>query len=63
MLYVAMDLGCMECEVPSKLIGVYANEADAMLACDIAEASHEQPGWRDGCMAATEVFVTEGVEE
>lgn len=36
MKYIAMDIGCIECGEDSRLLGVFATEAEAEAACKVA---------------------------
>ncbi len=63
MLYVAMDLGCMECGVSSSLIGVFLSKKAAEDACAAAEVLYDSTEWRDGGQAYTQIFVTRGIED
>lgn len=46
MLYVAVDVGCIECGEPSGVIGVFTTRDAAQAACD-SWFSYDS-GWRGG---------------
>jgi hypothetical protein len=46
MLYVAVDIGCIECGEPSAVFGVFDSEEAAQAACDAQREIDN--GWRGG---------------
>jgi hypothetical protein len=44
MRYLAMDIGCLECGEPSKVLGVFDDVQDAAALC----GEWEKVGWRGG---------------
>jgi len=55
-LYVAMDIGCIECGVDSVCVGVFATEDDAMMALAARVGGDDPEYWRDGGQARVQVF-------
>lgn len=54
MIFLAMDIGCIECGESSKVIGLFATEEQAQEACDKA-AKEQEENWRG--QHSMEVFV------
>jgi hypothetical protein len=52
-MWLVMDIGCIECGVSSKIVGVFADKAKAD---EIAAACCKTHYWRDGGQNAFEVF-------
>lgn len=52
-LFVVMEIGCLECNVPSSLIGIYQHANEAMRACKDCET---RMSWRYGGDNSFEVF-------
>ena len=46
MLWVAVDVGCIECGEPSDVFGVFTSQEQAQATCD-AWYAHDN-GWRGG---------------
>lgn len=53
-MYLLMDIGCIECGVSSKVVGVFADEAKANA---LAEELQESHFWRDGGQNNFQVFL------
>lgn len=51
-MWLVMNIGCIECGVPSKVVGVFADEARAE---DVAIACEKKYSWRHGGQNAFEV--------
>lgn len=51
-MWLVMNIGCIECDVSSKIVGVFSDEARANA---VAEACGEKYGWREGGQNAFEV--------
>lgn len=53
MIYLVMNIGCIECGVSSAVVGIFNNEAKAQ---EIADKCQEVHGWREGGQNNFEVF-------
>jgi hypothetical protein len=51
--FIVVNIGCLECGVPSNLVGVFLTEIEAQA---IATACEEKYQWREGGQNAFEVF-------
>ena len=49
MKWLAMDIGCLECGEPSGVVGVFATEEEATLACEAAAAHHKADWHGEHC--------------
>lgn len=52
-MYLVMDIGCIECSVSSKIVGLFADKARADA---VAEACNDKHLWREGGQNSYEVF-------
>lgn len=52
-MYLVMNIGCLECGVSSKVVGVFADKAKAD---EVATSCDETHAWREGGQNAFEVF-------
>lgn len=41
-VFVAVDIGCLECCEPSALLGIFEDESDAVAACESAKVEQEK---------------------
>ena len=53
MTYLVMNIGCIECSVSSKIVGLFADKARADA---VAEACNEKHSWREHGQNNFEVF-------
>ena len=53
MTYLVMNIGCIECSVSSKIVGLFADKARADA---VAEACNEKHPWRENGQNNYEVF-------
>ena len=53
MKYLVFNIGCIECGVGSKIVGVFD---DKLIADQIAESCRKKYSWRDGGQNEFEVF-------
>ena len=52
-MWLVMNIGCLECGVSSKIVGVFADKAKAD---EVAAACYKTHDWREGGQNAFEVF-------
>lgn len=52
-MYLVMNIGCIECGVSSKIVGVFASEEKAKTVAEDCSYNHN---WREGGENAFEVF-------
>lgn len=52
-MYLVMNIGCIECGVSSKIVGVFADKAKAD---EVAAACDKTHSWREGGQNAFEVY-------
>lgn len=52
-MYIVVDIGCIECGVPSKIVGLFADKARADA---VAAACEEKYRWREHGQNNYEVF-------
>lgn len=52
-MYLVMNIGCIECGVSSKIVGIFADYARAEA---VADACNELHSWREGGQNLYEVF-------
>jgi hypothetical protein len=52
-MYLVMNIGCIECGVSSKIVGLFS---DKVRADKVAEACDEKHSWREGGQNHYEVF-------
>ena len=53
MKWIVVNIGCIECGVSSKIVGVFTDEAQAD---DIAKTCRKTHSWREGGQNEFEVF-------
>jgi len=53
MSYLLFNIGCIECGVSSKIVGVFDDKSDAEALAEKLDHSH---GWREGGQNSFEVF-------
>ena len=51
--YIVVNIGCIECGVSSKIVGVFTNKQKAE---SVASACDDKYSWREGGQNAFEVF-------
>jgi len=52
-MYLVFNIGCIECGVSSKVVGVFADKGRAEA---VAEACKKNHGWREGGQNSYKVF-------
>jgi hypothetical protein len=52
-MYILVNIGCIECGVPSNIVGMFSSEKKAQ---DLAIALGKSHGWRHGGQNSFEVF-------
>jgi hypothetical protein len=52
-MYLVVNIGCIECGVSSRLVGVFSTQKRAQ---DVAAGCAAKYGWREGGQNAFEVF-------
>lgn len=52
-MYIVMNIGCIECRVSSKVVGVFEDKAKAD---EVAAACDKTHSWRQGGQNSFEVF-------
>ena len=58
-MWLVMNIGCIECGVSSKIVGVFSDEKKAS---EVAIACHKKYSWREGGQNEFEVFEMPGAE-
>jgi hypothetical protein len=59
-LYVAVDIGCIECGEDSNVLGVFTTKKDAEIACEQAEKKQKE-NWSG--QHSFEIFNVDGITE
>ncbi len=57
--YVVVDIGCIECGVSSKIVGVFASDEKAR---EVAKACQEKYDFREGGQNSFEVFLLPDID-